>query len=496
MPLEEYRIPSLWLYPWQREWLLSTYHLNRENDRKLFVWLLMGQRDDVVDRLAVVVSQRLIEKIYGANTPVEKTIRRLEQTTGIQMAISDYRFTAGLATTVRMVPPDDLAKLLGVALVQSNRHKPDKLHFVTGERWSARRAKSEHRRRAAEVDAYMQTVDGINVPLLEHLNSPRVWRAQRQMLLKNLPAVHAKIRELASKDERVDACEQYMAILSDLMTYKTVDGNDRVYPAGSSIVQMPRDVRKAAFTDCYELDLVSCHLSIVGSRLKVPGVLEAVKEDVWESLARHTGYSVEHYKGWMKKAVYTFQNGGGADTIVEEILKLCRTSDCQRIYPEKGKRRCQCKWCVDKRAEIRIFVEAFEQVPWVQDFREATGSMIRKIMADGCVLDARGVRHGLPEGKKNVYRAACALMSRWATSFEVEIMTAAFRAIQEDPDLLLVLWLYDGCYVQAVNHRSSADYKMDRVKRVAETKADDLDIDMNVKWEPLVAREPGYAKAA
>lgn len=472
--MEQYKIAPIWVLPAQSAMLAIKHGLTDKPDLSLFVWFLCGQRDEDHPQ-AVVVPRALIQRLYGSRARVQATLRAWEQRTGIPMEISRYRYREGKATTAELVLPDDLSEMLREIVADKNRDKSQKVNLVSGERWTIYKERKARNERTEAVDEYIRSLpESRTRPLIETLNSRRTWNAQRHLWDDNHFLVQAAIDALPTKESRDYAGAIVAATSNDLLAYKQTGGNDRIYPAGTNMLQLPRDVRKAVFNGCHSLDLASCHLVIAGNLWGVNSVLEVVKDGVWRSLAADMGLDDNQYKPLMKVAVYTTQYGGGAKAIKEELAKK---------FP-------------GREGEHSEFVERFGRVPWVKEIRAATRERLREIMADGHVVDARGIRQETPQGKKNVHQAARSLLAREISSYEVEIMLAAFEAAQADRDLLLVLWLHDGIYIQVMHNFRSAAYKLDRVKAAAEARAREFGFDMRMEIELLEGEAERLALAA
>lgn len=471
--MEQYTIAPVWVLHTQRALLAIKYRLTRESDLSLFVWFLCGQRDE--DRpQAVVMPRTLIRRLYGSRARVQATLRAWEQLTGIPVAIGPYRYRKGRATTAELVLPDELSEMLGEIVADKNRDKSQKVNLVSGERWTTYKERKARERWIESVEEDMRSLPEMRTrPLVETLNSRRTWNAQKHLLDGNHDLVQAAVDDLPKKESRDHARAILAATSNHPLVYKTTGGNDRIYPVGTNMLQLPRDVRKAAFNGCHSLDLASCHLVIAGTLWGVNSVLEVVEQGVWTRLAADTDLDANQYKPLMKVAIYTTQYGGGSKAIKKELTKE---------FP-------------GREDEHRAFIERFTHVPWVKEFRAAGEARLREIMETGYIVDARGIEWPLPQGKRNLHEAARSLLARDISSYESEIMLAAFKAVQADRDLRPVLWLHDGFYIQVAHNHRNAEYKLDRVRAAAEARAQDFGITMRMKIE-LLRGEAGQLELA
>jgi hypothetical protein len=254
------------------------------------------------------------------------------------------------------------------------------------------------------------------------------------------------VRALPAGTERERArrrwCERLLCDLERFreLYYATSPNTPRVFAAGSSVNQLPRDVRRVAFAGCVECDLKAAQLAVV-ARLWGVGGLQAFLEaslrggpSVWEELAGRAGVPLSR-KPILKTTVYSVVFGMSRRNL---LAQLARGEGAEGGAEGVG-----------AAAAARFF-----RHPLVRELLRARDRAKRATAEAGGALDAWGnfveVDAALRDGRY-ARRDVLSVMSAVVQSYELRLMLPALEVVKKEQQLYLLSWLHDGVTVHAGN---------------------------------------------
>ncbi|MHB1455374.1 MAG: hypothetical protein ACYC0V_00505 [Armatimonadota bacterium] len=369
--------------------------------------------------------------------------------------------------------------------MQNRRLRKGKVLFITGENWTRYKARLKMKKQMDELRE--KTLDYMGHPLfevMEYENSLRVQNAVHRKLDVNRTAIARAVKDIPDNKKIKDGeivydpetgapvmvdttrkrTENIILLAEDNpMALGPVDRTDRAYYQGNALIQVPREVRAEVFASSFNVDMSNCHLSVIASVCDIPALKEIlVAEKWWSYLARELKIEVmtPHVKEILKQPTYGLAYGAGITSMLE------KTED-----PE--------------------LVKAFWNLPVVVDsILPARDKEIAKIKAEYGIRDAWGNWHSVFEPHFDglcPHDRAISLFCRKIQSYEARMMLAGFREAVKDPDMLVVMWLHDGMLVDIVNHKSSWESKMQKIRDAIEAEGSTLEIPIRTDVERIVS---------
>jgi hypothetical protein len=137
----------------------------------------------------------------------------------------------------------------------------------------------------------------------------------------------------------------------------------------------------------------------------------------------------------------------------------------------------QVKAAISKKLGREVTARYFK-LPLMSQLVEGRECRLQQMQEQGFMLDAFGKRHSVKvekEAKKQA-KALRTLLSHEIGSYEVRVMTAATRVIEESEGAArLVLWLHDGIYVKFRDSKRANLWKS-RIREAVEEEAQKLNL--------------------
>lgn len=443
--LNGYKTHPIWLHPETRLLLAETYHLNAPADYQVAQYFLLDgwrNRDD-----EVVIPVDTFRRLSGNKYAGWRDIWELPYTSYSEIGQRGYR-----NTVVGLYIPDEVDKALREE-TRKRRERDGMVEFVSGELWTAYKERKEKEEELKMLDEYTESLEGCHTyELVKYLHSPRTRKALKRVLDRNYFNIEYALDRATRENER-RASRILRHLERHVNAYAAKERTDRIY-AETSL--MPKEVREAALAGCWSLDLKSAQLRIIAKLWNLPEI-DAIP-DVWQYLYNELGVT-EQKKPDLKRMLYIICYGGGRETMLERA--------------EKGKMDGS-------------LIDPFLALPLVQTIQAARDREVEKLMGRGFIEDAWGDRYFLKDvDAKNIYQAACSLLGRQGQSYEMKLMLAAFDVIAADDDLVLILWLHDGCYLDVVHHKQNAEHKLNMIQSAVADMADRLGINTQLDIQRL-----------
>ena len=246
----------------------------------------------------------------------------------------------------------------------------------------------------------------------------------------------------------------------------------RLFATGSSLVTLPRRVRKAFMAGCIDFDLASAHLAILATVLEVPelaswlgrpGERRAAWPAVFDAaglghvMPGHPDYDV--VKGDLKKAVYSLAYGMSRYGLLWTISRSLSTEAARAFLADPV-----VEALLHKRDEVLSTLHIF-------GLRDAFGV-------------TRYAEGETPAARQKSSRSVLSLV---AQSYELALLepvvdAAVAEAAKARPDFSIVAWQHDGFTVAA---RRNPDRLVRRFQRLVDARALDLGIPTGLEAERL-----------
>lgn len=370
-------------------------------------------------------------------------MRKFSQDVGIPLNPTDYTYKKKKARCIR---PEINQEILDATAQECQWASANKkrVWFVSGlpvTRTSARDAQKKH-------EAYLRDVSESTVGeghpaypivsfILEKQDHSRKGTLKKT-LNRNLPRVWDAIEQFPTDTPaqvgRKNWCTQLMRSLDlDLpMFYRGSGGTPRIHAAGSSINQLPRDLRKMALAGCYEFDLKSAQLAVVARIWDIP-TLQTFLEgggSIWKELSQAGGVDQDTYKPILKRTIYSIVFGMGWRNYRAQLIK--GVDNNQDHEPGVGvvaaRKILKHHLIVDLlAARTRVYHQA-EQDRGAED---AWGNW-RSTTYD---LNEEGTRR-VPD--------IPSVLAYVVQSYELRLMLPLMEVVRDTKQIYLMSWLHDG----------------------------------------------------
>ena len=233
---------------------------------------------------------------------------------------------------------------------------------------------------------------------------------------------------------RRDATFRVLFLLQDYrrLHYKTSDGSTRLYTAGTSIHQLPKEVRKLALKGSVALDLQACQLAIVSKLWSIPSLHQFLgnpKNSVWQELCQDLGVDGEA-KPLLKQAVYGITFGMRAHNVKWRVAKgssslpglgdeVAAAFMTHRLIAPLLEARNERKVCIREEGGV---TDAFGRwLPLVPELTKSKGKT-----------------------RRNTDAPIRSLLAQEVQSHEIKLMAAMLPVLQKEKDIRIVSFLHDG----------------------------------------------------
>jgi hypothetical protein len=324
------------------------------------------------------------------------------------------------ARTVDVDWPDELLVMTdGADLSLTNA---DQVWFVSGLPVSP-----TSRRKAAARYAENVSLLACNIPethpayaLATHLNS-QAQTSLGKLIRSNWPRLESMWRDMPD-GERKRAAGYTLRVLDDYARniYAPSERTVRIHAIGTTIHQLPREMRKAALSGAIEMDMRSSQLAIVAKLWGLPILTEflASRLSIWPELLGSMGVG-EQAKSHVKAALYACCYGMGQRN-VRVLLGDGVMPGGARVHDGLG-------------AEA---TRAFMRHPLIQELLRARNVQMRRIADQGGIIDAFGQFWPMEGNTQH------GLLSVEAQAVELSLMLPIYEVARQYDCLVIV-----SCYM-------------------------------------------------
>ena len=445
--MDDIYLPNIWVTESIRNSISRKCNLKDPASYRLAQYLLFSGQRDIDDPHLIVLSRNTVYYLCG-----KKTIHEALTLVDIPCDVIIGK-TPGKATTVYLHKEDGILDLKRSICLDGNRNKRDKVDFISGKPWTMYRERKSYEEQAKQMESY----DAPGHPadeLIRYLHSSRVRRTVKGLLADNNDLIMETIDDLR-EDRKERAHAIYDSVMNSYLAYKTVANSPRIYGSCTNIMQLPREVRRAVYHGCWDLDIQSAQLAIVAKLWNVPELLPLIRENWWQSLFKSMGraYDEQIKNNELKPLTYSIIFGGGIRRMRE-------------LSPK--------------------YATLFNSIPIIQTLISHRENALSEIRSAGGIVDAFGQHYTLNDviGKKYDDERVRSLLSRQVQSYEVGIMLNLHEELRQDNDIVLCGWLHDGCYIKLVNHKEDAEYKLARIsEKVAKLSIERYDIEIKINYK-------------
>lgn len=464
---------QLWVSQSFRDFVKECFGLPNEDQGnwRMLEYILMNPMyakvdHDRIDRRVIAPHNYIKSTIYqDCHASAESLLKGFEEATGIKLNITPYEYKKQCRLLAPEIP-DEVRSRADEEKRTPYKQRQNKVYFSSGECWTHYK---ERTYREQLLNSIMNSRLEQRHPayeLVEYLHSHQVQTAlNKQVLVYGAEALQA-INSI--EDEAVR--EYASTILSTMQNigytqYKSVENTRRIYTSGANMLGLPKEIRNILLKGCYVVDLKNCQLAIVARIWDLPQVRAFLQSgrSIWKELCDFVGLDVEtgkrHVKAFVYAALYGMSKSNlrnksneeiGNQTIfehplVQEILEE-RVRQLKLIRANKGGTDAFGEWRPVER-NFGIWVEMAQFVELVE---------------------------------KNNRSVLCSIVQ----SYELKLMLEVFKAVKENPSLLMMAWLHDGMYIKVVNHREHAGRYFGRLQKSLEEacKSVGVDVEMEVEY--------------
>jgi len=390
---------------------------------------------------------------------------------GLPLNPSDYCYLQGEARTVR--PQVDAAVL--AALGDECRQRrvqggQERVWFASGERVSRRGERDVQRAYEEQLAALSRSSVGPNHParrLVEYfLHAPP--DCLERVLKRNLPGVREKVAALPVSTERERAkrhfCERLLVTLGSgsalgRMFYTGSERTPRVFAAGTSVHQLPRDLRQKAFAGCYECDLRAAQLAIVARLWDIAPLQEFLEGggSIWEELAGVAGVPAAENKPILKRTVYSVVFGMGSKNVRAQL------ADGTIHGPGVG---AVAAARVLKHPLMRALFGARRRVS-----RRVWGAGGARDTWGNWVPTAWGTTSDRNAERERPVRDVPSVLAAVVQSYEMRLLLPVLGVIAAEPQVYLLSWLHDGVTLHLGN-KEKANRHLRKLAAAVQKEAD------------------------
>ncbi len=360
------------------------------------------------------------------------------------LEVRPHNFWGGEARTVVRDLPFDVQEILEDEPLHAYGETEGQVWFVTG-------VEVTRKRMYAEAATYTETLkslaDGVDLnhpayPLMCFLNSQpqttigKIVKSNWSRVLREFEAMEGG----ASKEAVLPTILQLRDYCK--LIYAASAKTPRLHALGSTIHQLPRELRKAALHGCVSLDAHACQLAVVANLWDVPKVSEFLsqRKPIWSELLSAMGVGADK-KPLVKEALYSIIFGMNLVNVRCTLLGL-------PIYGRsRTRRRSTVRSVKPMQAVSEAATDAFLTHPLIVELLLARQARLRQIGRDKHVIDAFGRR--IEYDRRHVKMRS--LLAQEVQSYEVSLMLSLLPTFESERDLIVVSWLHDGITIHVTD---------------------------------------------
>ena len=361
-----------------------------------------------------------------------------------RLNLRPYNFWDGEARTVARDLPTDVQEILEDEPLHAYGETEGQVWFVSGVEVTRKKMYAEA---ATYTHSLKSLADGVDpnhpaYPLMSYLNS-QPQTTIGKIVKSNWPRV---LREFNAMEDGISK----EAVLPTILTlrdyckliYAASAKTPRLHALGSTIHQLPREIRKAALHRCVSLDAHACQLAVVAKLWDVPKVSAflSARKSIWSELLGAMGVGADK-KPLVKEALYSIIFGMNLINVRSNLLGL-------PLYGRSKKwRRSTVRSVKPIHSVSEAAADAFLSHPLITELLMARQTRLRQIGRDRHIIDAFGRR--IDYDRRNVKMRS--LLAQEVQSYEVSLMLSLLPVFQAERDLVVVSWLHDGITVHVTD---------------------------------------------
>lgn len=284
-------------------------------------------------------------------------------------------------------------------------------------------------------------------------------------------------QQLMTEDsERKYVMRNLNAVISQIQPFykpSTKEKTVRIFSLSSSILTLPRRVRKAMTEGWWNFDLRSSQLAICAKEWKVPLVMEFLKtrQSIWTVLFKHLGldhlkkdsYEYDLVKKHLKEALYSLFFGMEIPNIKKKLTEELK------VYFSKGITAGQL----------------FFKNDIIQAMAEARQRRMDELILAGVAYTIYGKKIEVwcnPDtGESNIN----SVLAEQAQAIEMYLLYPVIDLAKNTNEFEVTLWLHDGFSV-AFKNESKRERWTQRIQKAVEKRAEELGIitELEVEYNP------------
>ena len=418
-------------------------------------------------------------RVYKKDYNSGKALMAMLELIGCSYSIMPWNSSRHLARSVQIQWSDKIK-----AIVADERSRAGQLggrvYFDSGYRIGRKSSSQEthyYKRLADEANAHV-TIGHPSYKTLKLINSQSSI-VHNSLWKSNLPALQNKICSLSDDIEEEYNDKRYTQDLqgrlpeNKIVNYKAVQRTSRVYADGSSVLQLPRELRKIVHAGCHEIDLSSAQIAVacvvlpelLGQRLStehrnsLKEVAEMLRngESFWSMLLTELAIDPQ-FKPVLKTAGCSTLFGSSRRS-VQRALRL-------GLHP-LGTTKCKCKKSgkpyMTKREAI-VVGNRYASNRWVRGFDAACAAFMELVRLKGGAFDAFGDWISL-ENKEEAGKLSRnemghrrrSVLAALMQSYEQKIMQATVEEIniinKSRKEVHLIAWLHDSVTIKSAQRQ-------------------------------------------
>ena len=441
---------------WFRDQALARYPAlshpkNGERYRKLFAYFRDGRFLDR-DTGEVIASAEIVARCwgtkadnggYGLKNALEDFSRDV-----FKIEFKRHSSVQRKATTAAVhwseQDKEDYARLMGADTGDGRDWR--KVDFVTGVRETSGRRKANREHNIATANAMIPS-DHPASRLIKYLNDSSL--KIEKLIRKNLPEVEQAILALPDGPQKTWSEGVHSRLcMGCQMTYRATERSARIYAIGTTIHQLPRDIRAVALHGGVEFDLKACQMAIISVLWEIPTLEKRMADSltsggsIWTDLLTEMGLQSDD-KNLLKRAIYSVIFGM-RETNVRKLLREGRLTptDADVDGEDEATQRWISEWAgrgLGESATNRVMKNAVMQSLLEARNRKIEDLKIRRSVEDAFCRTLRIADQDGSEGK-----AICSILAQVVQSHEMKIMQSLLDIIASDDRIYIISWLHDG----------------------------------------------------
>ncbi len=461
-----------------------------------FLWklcqylLLTGEHhsEDGHEAEPVIVSQNIVWSLAEDRSHRRSSLSWLQyftKATGIGLIIEGYDSINNRARTARASWTTEIKAALDVELATPASEKKDKVFFITGERSSRRRHKSEVDAHNDYLDKLFARLDSQD-PVARLVNILKNADYGSKLIKRNLPAARSFVATTYSEGRKRTRINKILDFLDDAdgrIDYKPGKKSRRLFAVGKSALCLPRGVRDILYGEAYKLDLASAHMAIAAANWGAPQLHEFLsgRNKLWEVLAKWCGVPfTDETKATLKPASYSVTYVAARNS----IRKTIEFGDAKKKTMPLGYKAA----------------DQFLKHPFIVELLKARARIINRVKRDGGHDDAfhKWIKLEWEKDKDGKRKPQFgSLLSQVAQSYEMKIMLALVPILENNPQIRVIAWQHDGLTVALCNS-SKATRWINQMTRAIDSICTELNIPtwLECNYLPVYNVSEALTKAA